>query len=121
MDIVVSSLKKTWILDLDGTLLKHNGYLRGGDALLDGAKEFMDRISGDAIVLLTARSEALRERTVDFLLESGIRFDHIIFGMPVGERILINDAKPSGMTTALAFCKERDAPVPYSVVEDPRI
>lgn len=39
--IVLSPLPKTWILDLDGTLVKHNGYkLDGHDTLLPGAREF---------------------------------------------------------------------------------
>ncbi len=31
-EYVVSSLAKTWIFDLDGTLLKHNGYKIDGVA-----------------------------------------------------------------------------------------
>lgn len=40
-EIMVSSLPKTWILDLDGTIVKHNGYkIDGKDTLLQGAKQF---------------------------------------------------------------------------------
>ena len=35
----LSKLPHTWILDLDGTIVKHNGYkLDGKDSLLEGAK-----------------------------------------------------------------------------------
>lgn len=36
-----SPLAKTWILDIDGTIVKHNGYkIDGYDTLLEGVKEF---------------------------------------------------------------------------------
>ena len=38
----LSPLGKTWILDIDGTIVKHNGYkIDGHDTLLLGAKEFL--------------------------------------------------------------------------------
>ena len=38
-DLILSTLSKTWIFDLDGTLLKHNGYKTDGeDSLLEGVK-----------------------------------------------------------------------------------
>ena len=41
--MVLSTLPKTWILDLDGTVVKHNGYkLDGKDTLLIRAKEYLD-------------------------------------------------------------------------------
>lgn len=40
-----SSLNKTWILDVDGTLVKHNGYkIDGYDTLLDGVKDFFEQL-----------------------------------------------------------------------------
>ncbi len=40
--LVLSSLGHTWILDLDGTILKHNGYKDSGeDTLLPGASQFI--------------------------------------------------------------------------------
>lgn len=35
-DLKLSSLPKTWIFDLDGTILVHNGYKNGGDRILPG-------------------------------------------------------------------------------------
>lgn len=106
----VSTLSKTWIFDLDGTIVKHNGYkLDGEDTLLDGAKEFLDSIPPtDKIVILTSRTEEYRESTLRFLIDHSIRFDNILFSMPMGERILVNDKKPKGLETAIAVNTERD-------------
>ena len=38
-------MPKTWILDLDGTLVVHDGpFIMGHDEFLPGAKEFLDSI-----------------------------------------------------------------------------
>lgn len=106
----LSALAKTWIFDLDGTLVRHNGYLDGGDELLPGVKEFFDRIpAGDIVVLLTGREENFRESSLAFLKSHGIRIDHAVFGLNYGERILLNDIKPSGLHTAYAVNLTRDA------------
>ncbi len=108
--IVLSTLPKTWIFDLDGTILKHNGYkLDGRDTLLAGVKEYLEAISPeDRVFLFTSRTEAYRDSTEQFLAESGIRYDNIFFNMPMGERIVVNDRKPSGLDMALAFNIDRD-------------
>ncbi|CCY25141.1 putative uncharacterized protein [Brachyspira sp. CAG:484] len=105
-----SSLNKTWILDIDGTLVKHNGHkIDGHDTLLDGVKEFFSKISSeDKIVLLTARKEEYLEDLKQFLKESHIRYDYLLTDMPMGERILVNDNKPSGLNMAFAINKARD-------------
>ena len=46
--------------------------------------------------------------TLDFLAEQGIRYDEILFHMPMGERILVNDRKPSGLDMAVAVNIDRD-------------
>lgn len=106
----VSSLAKTWIIDLDGTLVKHNGYrIDGTDRWLNGAKEFLNSIAKeDKIIFLTSRKEEEKEITQNFLKEHNIRYDNIIYNVPYGERILINDKKPSGLVTAIAVNTERD-------------
>ena len=108
--IVLSSLGKTWILDLDGTIVKHNGYkIDGEDTLLDGAISFFKQIAAeDKVIFLTSRSIELKEKTETFLLSQGIRYDAILYEMPFGERILVNDKKPSGLHTAIAVNTERD-------------
>ena len=106
-----SPLAKTWIFDVDGTLVKHNGYkIDGYDTLLPGVAEFFRGLDpADKVVLLTAREDQLLEDLKAFLDENGIRYDHIVTGMPFGERILVNDRKPSGLDMAFAVNKDRDA------------
>ncbi|MCI9569896.1 MAG: hypothetical protein HFG14_08375 [Lachnospiraceae bacterium] len=108
--LILSTLPKTWIFDLDGTLLRHNGYkLDGKDTLLPGAKEYVNAIPPeDKIVIFTSRTEGYREQTIHFLAESGIHYDEILFDMPMGERIVVNDRKPSGIDMAVAINCERD-------------
>jgi len=106
----LSSLNKTWILDVDGTIVKHNGYkVDGYDTLLDGVKEFFNEISADdKVILLTARTGEYLENLKNFLKENNIRYNHILTDMPMGERILVNDNKPSGLNCAYAVNKKRD-------------
>lgn len=100
----LSPLGHTWAIDLDGTLLKHNGYkIDGVDSLLPNARAFIDSIPpGDMIIIMTSRLPVMKEATEAFLAKHGIRFDHIIYGLPMGERILVNDDKPSGLPTCQA-------------------
>jgi hypothetical protein len=109
MTIELSPLPKTWIFDIDGTLVIHNGYKNGKDKLLSGVKEFYARISEtDCIILLTARVKDEIPALKSFLKKNGLRYNHIISGIPIGERILVNDTKPSGLLTAYAVNKIRD-------------
>ena len=111
-ELILSTLPKTWIFDLDGTLLKHNGYkLDGKDTLLEGVKEYLDGIpEEDHILILTSRTEEYKEQTLRFLRDNDIRYDEILFNIPMGERIVVNDRKPSGLAMAVAINVERDEP-----------
>lgn len=108
--MTLSKLAKTWIFDLDGTIVKHNGYiLDGQDTLLEGVPEYLSSIPDtDRIIILTSRIEQYKEQTLRFLEEKNIRYDTILFDMPFGERILINDRKPSGLDMAVAVNLDRD-------------
>lgn len=117
----LSTLPKTWVFDVDGTLVIHNGHLRPqGDELLPGVKEFFASLPAqDAIVLLTARKKELGPALEAFLTANGIRYDAILYGMPAGERILVNDCKPSGLLTAVAVNKKRnDALFIHTVLDE---
>lgn len=109
-NLILSTLPKTWIVDLDGTILKHNGYkIDGEDTLLEGAKEYFAELPlTDKIVILTSRTEEYKEQTLRFLQENSIRYDEILFNMPMGERIVVNDRKPSGLEMAVALNLDRD-------------
>ena len=71
--IHLSHMPKTWILDLDGTIVKHDGpFLDGEDSFLPGAKEFLQSIpKEDMIVFLTARTEYEKPHTCGFCGKSG--------------------------------------------------
>lgn len=111
--LVLSTLPKTWIFDLDGTIVKHNGYkIDGHDTLLDGVREYIAALPPeDFVLILTSRTDEYHDITVDFLRKHEIRYNKIIFNMPMGERIVINDRKPSGIDMAVAINIERDNPV----------
>ncbi len=113
-ELRLSPLGHTWILDFDGTLVRHNGYKDGvtnTDQWLPGALEFLHSIPADDYVLiLTAREDEpdVRNRTIEFIRAANVRFNDIKFGMPMGERILINDNKPSGLVCSHAVTPNRN-------------
>lgn len=110
--LTLSTLAKTWLFDLDGTIVKHNGYkLDGHDTLLKGVKEYIDALpADDQIIILTSRTDEYKQMTLDFLKAQGIRYDEILFNMPYGERIVVNDRKPSGLDMSVALNFHRDKP-----------
>lgn len=116
----ISTLGHTWILDLDGTIVKHNGYkINGQDTFIEGAKEFLMSIpEKDMILFLTSRDERYKKETERFLAEQNVRYDLIIYGAPYGERILINDKKPSGLCVSLAISTDRDVWNNIEIIED---
>lgn len=109
----LSNLPKTWLIDIDGVIFKHNLYLecksQKTEKVLPGVKEFFKKIpKSDKIILLTSRSKKYKNYTITQLKKNKIRYDFIIFDLPVGERILINDIKPRGLKTAKAINVKRD-------------
>ena len=121
--LVLSNLGHTWILDLDGTIVKHNGYkIDGEDTFLPGAKEFLDSIPRqDMIIFITSRTEAYRGRTETFLKENKVQYEYIIFNAPYGERILINDDKPSGTEMTKIVKVKRDYGFMIKVIIDEKL
>lgn len=118
----LSLLSHTWIFDVDGTIVKHNGYkIDGYDTLLDGVKEFFEKLpKEDKVILLTARKNEHIDNLKAFLDANNIRYDNIICDVPMGERILINDNKPSGLQCAYAINKKRDESlnITYTINEE---
>ncbi len=120
--LTLSILPKTWFIDIDGVLFIHNSHLDGEDVLVPGIMDFLKNIKQeDLVVLITARKEQYREVTEASLQKHGIRYDQIIFNMPVGERILINDEKPQGLKTSIAINTKRDVAPDVEIVIDPHI
>lgn len=111
---LVDNRPETVIIDLDGTLIKHHGSLDKQMTepveILPGAKEkiFEWERRGCRILILTGRKESMRALTVKQLAEAGIVYDVLIMGVGGGRRVLINDNKPHGEETALAFPVERN-------------
>ena len=112
IEVELSRQPKTWIIDIDGTVFRHNGYLTTeGDVILPGVKDFfLTKVQKDDYILfITARDEKYRKKTIEALRYNNIHFDGIIFSAPKGERVVINDTKPKGMVTAHAIPVERDS------------
>ncbi len=119
-ELLLSTMAHTWIFDLDGTIVKHNGYkLDGVDTFLPGAKEFLLSIpKKDMIIFITAREKKYQYETELFLQSNNIRYDYIIFNAPHGERILINDSKSSGLKMSYSVNLKRDQSLELSFIED---
>lgn len=119
----LSNLPKTWLIDIDGTIVKHNGYKDNGrDTLLNGVSEFFASLpKDDKVILLTARESSQMPRLKAFLARHKIRFDALISDLPFGERILINDIKPSGLKTAFAINKKRNERFCVEVERDEKL
>ena len=62
------NLSHTWFFDLDGTILKHNGYIDDKkDTLLNGVKEFFKKIPPkDIIIITTSRDKKNSKKTINF-------------------------------------------------------
>jgi hypothetical protein len=107
----LSSLGHTWFIDIDGTIFKHEGLWEdGSDSLLPGVRELWANIPpDDVIVITTAREPWFAEDTINALKRFDLRYNHVIFNLPVGERIVVNDIKDTGLKTAIAWNVVRDA------------
>jgi len=104
-----TNLGHTWFIDLDGTILKHNGHINGDDILLPGVKDLWNTIpKEDYIIIVTGREERYRESSLRILENNSLRYNYAIFGLPLGERIVLNDSKPAGLKTAIAWNVERN-------------
>lgn len=109
MKLKLSNLPKTWLIDLDGTIIEHNSHLKGENILLKGVKKFWKKIpKKDKIVILTGREKKYKKNTIVFLKKNNLHFDHIIFDLNIGERLLLNDKKPDGLKTSIAINLKRN-------------
>lgn len=121
-NLVLSTLPHTWIFDVDGTICIHNGYKSGGDIILEGVKELFAQIpEEDMIILLTSRKAQEKDNLIKFMNNNKLRYNHIIFDAPMGERILINDDKPSGLKCAYAINKKRNANINLKIDIDGKL
>ena len=110
--IKLSNLPKTWIFDIDGTLVLHNGHISNeNEDFLVGVESFLaENIEKDDVILLTT-SRTKEESSLIFekvkqICNCDVR---VISSLPFGERLLFNDDKPSGLKTAHAINLQRDS------------
>ena len=62
----------------------------------------------DLIIIMTARPWYIKRQTLDVIESHGLRYDMAIFGIHHGERIVVNDNKPGGLQTAIAWNVKRN-------------
>lgn len=104
-------LNATWFIDIDGVIFPHNAYLSQTEIEkpLPGVIDFFRKLDpDDKVVLVTARAKKYELLTINSLNRSNIRYNFILFDLPTGPRVLINDKKESGMDTAYSINVERN-------------
>jgi len=111
----MNSDKKTLIVDIDGTVLKHHGDGFKGQfdnplTVLPGvvAKFKQWDIKSYNIIFLTGRRESHREETEKQLKDLGLIYDQLVMGVGPGPRYLINDRTPDGEDYAHAINLDRN-------------
>jgi phosphatidate phosphatase PAH1 len=109
---------KAILSDIDGSILYHYGSLEdifkyeNEPVLLPGvAEKFREwKKKGYVIYLMTARPQTMKSLTIRQLEKVGIY--HMIsglwMGLPHGERILLNDTKPTGKPSGRFIELKRD-------------
>ena len=103
------NLGHTWIIDVDGTIAEVNQYPYDNDKLLPGVKEMWEKIpSKDMVIIMTAREESVRDKTLAFIDSHGLPYERAIFGVHHGERSLVNDNKQDRLKTAIAWNVKRN-------------
>jgi len=97
----LTELPSLYLMDLDGTMIKHQGNLvditnLDKEQLLPGVQEFLEQraLNCDKLIIVTGRPESFRKFTEEQLFRLGIHYDQLIMGVGRGRRFLINDSKP---------------------------
>ena len=114
LEDVIRRDRKTIFCDIDGTIFAHgknlSNMITNKPKLLPGVLDkFLEWRSKDyCIVITTARPEGCRNITIRQLNELGLFYDQLIMGLPVGQRVVINDMKSDGFVTSCAISLKRD-------------
>ena len=88
------NLGHTWIIDVDGTIAEVNRHPYDNDKLLPGVKEMWSKIPAqDMIIIMTAREESVKEKTLAFIDSHDLRYDRAVFGVHHGERIVVEHSR----------------------------
>ena len=98
---------KTIFTDLDGVLVKNSGQyfepIWGSTEAIQKNVDWINHMhdSGTCrVIITTSRKSSFRKETLDQLSGLGIKYHDIIFDLPHGERILINDYAPTNSNPA---------------------
>jgi len=108
------NMRRVIICDIDGTMIVHRTHLtnviKQEPVLLDGVIEKFQQwdLEGHRIILLTGRRESTRKETERELTELGLFWDVLIMNAGADVRVLVNDLRTDGTTTAYAINLERD-------------
>ena len=109
------SKPKTIFCDLDGTLVKHTNPrdIENSNLVLEVLPGVYDKLDewntkNYYIVITTGRKESSKNATIKQLSRAGISYDKLIMGFGPGDRVLINDRKTDGRTTAYAINLKRN-------------
>lgn len=100
--LIYISKFKTYFIDLDGVLVKNSAeftppYWGDTDSLSENVKtmnEIYD-MGYSTVIITTSRKEKYKEKTILQLKNIGMKYDRIIFGLPHGNRTIINDYSTS--------------------------
>ena len=106
-----SKKPKCFFIDIDGVIIEQDRgsaypYSLGEPTCLTpGTIEKITAwsLAGHTIIITTARKECWRKETEVELKRHRILYDKLIMGLPTGQRILINDAKPEDRTYPMAI------------------
>ena len=98
---------KTLFVDFDGTTFEH-----ATENILPGTKEKFDEWNekGYTIIITTARPSSAKEETLRALDVNGLQYHAIIFDLPNGDRVVLNDIK-EGRERAFAYNVARNGGV----------
>lgn len=107
-------MSDTVFCDIDGTIIVHRGDLQTMldseplpiQTTIDTLNQLADE--GHLIVLVTARPEYSRLRTIAQLDQVGVRYHRLFMDMTAGKRCVVNDGKPKMPKTAYGITVQRD-------------
>jgi hypothetical protein len=106
---------KTYFIDVDGTIVKHlsnddlnkilNEEHKYKEELLPGVKELWKTFGEDDCIIITTAREELKHKamTEKIFKENGLRYNQMIFNLPCGPRVVINDTPDIMFKKAIAI------------------
>lgn len=108
------SSRKVYFVDLDGTLVSGSNPQNfwENSVLIEGAKNKLIELkkANQIIYIVTSRPSWTSKNTEEFLVSNEVPFDKIIYDIPVGPRVFINDyAESSPYPSVVAINTKRNS------------